>query len=238
MIIDIAMEELFNVSENYQADVVYMEKFFSCDEKLIPSKLRLSAYIHTDSFVEEPTFETEDISARLEKFLQAKFLWTPWSKFMLKDFLTNNEIKFPELRISEDFVHTFKSLFLSKKWLRVPTPLYVQRKNTSSMTRKDRLPESEINFWVNPIITGLDILDEFMRGIDFFKTNSAIRLQILNFFMVVQINNMRKALNKFEPAELYEIFQREFLKAGSTQPALISYLLVMNNLYRNELLNK
>ena len=74
-----------------------------------------------------------------------------------------------------------------------------------------------------------------MRGLDFFKQNPAVRLQVLNFFMLMQIDNMSDALKESEPQEVYEIFLREFSKAGSTQPALISYLLVMNNLYRNEL---
>ena len=92
-----------------------------------------------------------------------------------------------------------------------------------------------IKLRTSPLITGLDYLDEFMRGVEFFKKNPVVRLQVLNFFMLLQIDNMADALKEFEPTELYEIFLREFSKAGSSQPALISYLLMMTNLYRNEL---
>lgn len=54
LLIDTALETLYNVSENYQADVVYMEKYFTCGEEIIPTKINLSAWCYADSFVEEP----------------------------------------------------------------------------------------------------------------------------------------------------------------------------------------
>ena len=74
-----------------------------------------------------------------------------------------------------------------------------------------------------------------MRGVDFFKKNPVLRLQVLNFFALMQIDNMAAALNELDSTEVYEIFLCEFSKAESSQPALISYLLVMNFLYRKEL---
>ena len=93
-----------------------------------------------------------------------------------------------------------------------------------------------ITFRTNPLLTGLEFLDEFMRGQKFFTENPAVRLQVLNFFTLMQVDNMKTALQALSTEEVYEIFLREFKAAGSSQPALISYLLVMNNLYRNELM--
>ncbi len=74
-----------------------------------------------------------------------------------------------------------------------------------------------------------------MNKKDFFKKNPGVRLQVLNFFTLMQFDNMSEAMKELEPQKIYEIFLEEFSKASSSQPALISYLLVMNNLYRNEL---
>ena len=95
-----------------------------------------------------------------------------------------------------------------------------------------------IKFRTSPLITGLECLEEFMRGLEFFNQNPVVRLQVLNFFANMQFDNMKEDFQSMEPQGIYEIFFHEFSKAGSTQPALISYLLVMNNLYRNELLKK
>ena len=234
LLIDTALETLYNVSENYQADVVYMEKYFTCGEEIIPTKINLSAWCYADSFVEEPTLATKNISERIQKFLASKIFWTP-SKFSRRDFLLDNDIKFPRMNIAEDVCWTFKVICLAENFLQIPTPLCIIRTNENSVTRTKRTPEQMIKLRTSPLITGLDYLDEFMRGLEFFKKNPVIRLQVLNFFMLLQIDNMTDALKEFEPTELYEIFLREFSKAGSSQPALISYLLMMTNLYRNEL---
>ena len=234
-IIDTALETLYNFAEAYQSEVVYMERYFSCGKELVPPELNVFIWCNAKTLVEEPTLETQNLSERLKKFLAATLCWAPWAKFLRRDFLIDNKIFLPEMTIADDVIWTLKLLCLAKKILIVPTPLYVHRKNTESIMERKRLPEEMIIFRTSPLINGLDILDEFMRGLDFFKQNPAVRLQVLNFFMLMQIDNMSDALKESEPQEVYEIFLREFSKAGSTQPALISYLLVMNNLYRNEL---
>ena len=235
LLIDTALETLYNFAEEYQAEVVYMEKFFSCGEEPIPAEVNLSAWCHAKNFVEKPTFETRNFAERIEKFLHSIFCWNPWSKFSRRDFLISNGIKFPPMTIAEDVVHTFEIICLAENFLHIPTPLYIHRENESSMMLQKRSPEQMIKFRTSPLITGLESLDEFMNGLEFFKQNLVVRLQVLNLFALMQFSNMKDALNKLEPQEVYEIILGEFSKAGSTQPALIAYLLVMNNLYRNEL---
>lgn len=235
LLIDTALETLYACAAEYRADVVEMEKFFTCEVEPVPEDLKIAAWCYTDSFVEEPTFETEDIAERVKKFLASKFCWAPWAKLLRRDFLIDNAITFPRMTIAEDVVHTFELICLAKKILRVPVPLYVNRTNADSMMRRERTPEQMIKFRTSPLITGLEALDEFMRGLDYFNQNPVVRLQVLNFFLLMQIDNMKDALNALEPKEAYEIFQREFAGAGSSQPALIACLLTMNNLYRNEL---
>lgn len=235
LFVDTALESLYNFAENYRAEVIYMEKFFTCGEEPIPEDLKLAAWCHTDSFVEEPKLETTDLVERLEKFLSSKFCWSPWAKFMRRDFLIVNEITFPQMTIAEDVIHTFKLICLAERWLRVPEPLYINRANSDSLIRRERTPEQLIIARTNPLITGLETLEEFMRGLDFFQKNPAIRLQVLNFFALLQIENMAADFQKLNITDVYEIFLREFAKVGSSQPALIAYLLIMNNIYRNEL---
>ena len=235
-IVDNTLETLYNLAEEYQADIVYMEKFFSCGEEPIPQEVNLSAWCYNKSFVEEPAFETKNISKRVETFLRSIFCWAPWSKFLRRNFLVDNDIKFPSMTIAEDVVHTFKLICLAEKFLHLPTPLYVHRENTSSMMLKKHSPQQMIKFRTSPLINGLECLDEFMRGLEFFKQNPVVRLQVLNFFALMQFDNMKDALKNLEPQKVYEIFLREFAAAGSSQPALVSYLLLMTNLYRNELI--
>ena len=235
LFVDTALETLYNLAEKYRAEVVYMEKFYTCGEEPVPEDLELAAWCYTDSFVKEPTLETNNINERLEKFFSAKFCWSPWAKFMRRDFLVTNEITFPQMEIAEDVIHTFKLICLAERWLRVPEPLYINRANSESLIRRERTPEQLVVARTSPLITGLDALEEFMRGLEYFEQNPVVRLQVLNFFALLQFDNMAEDFKKLQPEDAYEILLREFAEAGSSQPALIAYLLLMNNLYRNEL---
>ena len=231
LIVDNALERLYNFAEEYRAEVIYMERCYLCDAE---KNLTLAAW--TKAILKNKIlFESENLGERVHMLINFHFYWPPWSKFLRRDFLIDNDIKFPQMTIAEDVVWTFKILCLSKNFLRIPTPLYIYRSNETSMMGRKRSLESEIIFWTNPLILGLDCLDEFMRGLEYFQKNPVVRLQVLNFFALMQFDNMKDALGSLDAAEVYEIFLREFTKAGSTQPALISYLLLMTNLYRNEL---
>ena len=231
LIVDNALERLYNFAEEYRAEVIYMERCYLCDAE---KNLTLAAW--TKAILKNKIlFESENLGERVHMLINFHFYWPPWSKFLRRDFLIDNDIKFPQMTIAEDVVWTFKILCLSKNFLRIPTPLYIYRSNETSMMGRKRSLESEIIFWTNPLILGLDCLDEFMRGLEYFQKNPVVRLQVLNFFALMQFDNMKDALGSLDAAEVYEIFLQEFTKAGSTQPALISYLLLMTNLYRNEL---
>ena len=74
-----------------------------------------------------------------------------------------------------------------------------------------------------------------MSKLDFFKENPVRRVEVLHFFANIQFDHIKDAIKALPDDEVYKIFLREFSKAGSTQPALISYLLFIANIYRNEL---
>ena len=234
LLIDEAIETLCTCAEEYRADALYLEKCFMCDEELLPKDLKLAAWsraVIKDEFILEPY----NLNERVRNLMSSHFYWPPWTKFARRDFLIDNAVTFPQMRIAEDAVWTIKVVCLAERLLRVPTPLYVHRENEASMMGRKRSPAEQIKFWISPLIHGLECLAEFMSGLEFFKQKPAVRLQMLNFFALMQLDNMSEALNELAPTTVYEIFLREFAKADSTQPALIAYLLVMTNLYRNEL---
>ena len=234
-IVDNALETLYNLAEEHQADVVYMDCGFICGAEPVPEELIPAAW-DSNSIVEEPTLDLKNISERVEKFLALRYRWPPWAKFLRRDFLIDNNIKFPSMKTSEDIIWTFKIICTAKRFLRLPMAFYANRSNENSITRRTRSPEEESIFWLNPLITGLECLKEFMSGLEYFQENPMAHLQVLNLFASIHFQHMSETLKALEPQEVYEIFLREFTAAGSSQPALIAYLLTMTNLYRNELI--
>ena len=236
-IVDNALETLYNFAEKYQADFVYMEKYFLCDEEPATNILGVATW-KGGVVLDKILVETDDVGERVRNFINAHFYWPPWAKFVRRDFLVDNGLKFLPMKISEDIIWTFQILCLAKKILRIPTTLYVHRANLTSIMRRDRTPEQTMTFWLNPLLTGVDYLNTFMNELDYFKQNIDARFQILDLFVVFQLNYIADDFTALGTNKAYEIFLREFSEAGSPNAALISYLFVMNNSYRNELMKR
>ncbi len=234
LLIDTALEELYDFAEEYRADVVYAEALLMCNEEIIPKTFE-NAFWDSALTVEEPTFESENFASRVQKFIEIKVRWSPWGKFLRRQFLLDNKIKFLPLTIVEDGIWTFELLCLAKNFLRVPTPFYVYRSNEISVTRRKRSPKKLLKFWTNPLITGLDYLDNFMNRFEFFNQHPSYKVQVLNVLANECFQFMREAFKKLEPREIYEIFRGEF-KDDKEHSALIAYLLFIANTYRNELI--
>ena len=236
LLVDDALKTFYQFAEDYRADVVYTEAGYLCDKEPIPE------FIVEDPWdeklkVTEPTLETENFAIRMQKFCETFIRWPAWGKFLRRAFLVDNNIKFPPMKISEDGIWTFELLCLAKNFLHVPTPLYVKRANSESITSCTRSPANEIKFWLDPLIKGLDCLDEFMNRFDFFERHPNYRVYVLNTFANSSFIQMSSAFEKLEPGELFKIFSEEFSKSKGEHTALFAYLMFIVNRYWNDLRN-
>ncbi len=229
-VIDDALETLYNFAAEYRADVVFMEKFFLCDEEPVPTDLNPVEWM-SQLADDELLIESDDLAERVGRFCDTRFLCSPWSKFLRRQFLVDNAITLPRMKIADDILWTFKIVCLAKKILRVPTRLYVHRNNMLSVSRRTNLPEKRLELYASPMIVAVELFDEFMSRHEFFQRNPDHRLQVLMFFMRILFGDIERDLKSLTPAQVYEIFRREFAAAGSTHPALISCLVVMANIY-------
>ncbi len=224
-----AFKLLCNYAEKFRADVVYMERGFLLDGENIIS----ANWDKNSSKISIPTLENQNIAARIENFIQTAYGWAPWTKFLRRDFLIANEIAFPLVKISEDVLWTFKVICLAENFLRIPDQLYICRSRINSWSRIRRNPPDEIKFWLDPLVKGLDYLDDFMKR-DFFNQNPNLRFDVTNFFVKMQIAGMLNALKNLNRCQLYEIVHESF--SDSKHAALIANLFVVMNFYRDRFL--
>ena len=106
------------------------------------------------------------------------------------------------------------------------------------MTQQKRSPQDEIKFWLNPLLTGIDSLNEFMNGVELFNCPNNLRVHVLIFFAMIQLQHMSEVFNTLDLRETFKIFLNEFSNMTDSHPALNSCLLAMMNIHLNELKNR
>ena len=220
-----ALEELYALAEDYDAEVVYCEKYYKASADL--SEIFVASE-HESNLVTRPTFESEDLTVRLERHLHRKFYGTPWSKFVRRDLLVYNEIFFPPCKISEDDIWTCALSFHAKKFLRVPNAVYVYRLNDESVGQKRKTLEQTLNFWVSPVIRGLKALESMLSKLEFFRQNPQHLYSILEIFVVASLYIPKTfALPKHR---VYEAIKNEFGDFLGSQDVLVSALCAVINM--------
>ena len=236
LLTNVTLETLYNFAEEYQADVVSMEAGFACGEEPLPKNITKQSWtLEKNSLANEPVLGVENFEERLKNFRSSQFEWVPWSKFLRRKFLIENKITFPVMEGWEDIVWALKLISTAKRWLRINVPLYIQRTVSNSLSRRRRSPEQSIILRTNTLIDGVNCLEEFISTREFFKQNPFLRLEILITFVTARIDGMHNALKTLNPVASYEIISREFSKMDKSQAALSSCLLLLVDIYRNEL---
>ena len=224
ILIDTALERMYLLAKESNADVVYCEKYYTSDDD--GSNIQPSV---KKSFVKKPTFDPEDLKERFDRLIQGGwYLVFPWLKLVRRDLMIEHEIFFPNVHISEDDIWTYTLIFSAKKFLRVPEALCIHREAEDSMMRKKRTPQEFINFRLNPLIKAIKILDKILERHEFFKANPSCRYNVLKKFVYAEINPTLNAAQEIADWEIYsavkDTFGEKFGEYDILIPALCTEL--------------
>ena len=223
-----ALEELYTVVKNFDADVVHVEKYFALN---VNKSAEVQSF-QTGEFVTEPTLETFDIGERVVGFTQKRFLWWACNKLLRRKFLRDNKIIFPAMRAWEDFVFTFECLVAAKNYVRVPFVSYYYR------LREDSLSHAPIDGkrFMDEVIGVVKSTNDFMSGRKFFFDNPQYKYMLTDFFMQERLNVFAKIFiepGKYSAGELYEFLYRGvFSQRPQDIAALTSYLFLATNIFK------
>ena len=202
-----ALEELYTLATNYDADVVYCDKHYLINAD--GSDLQIGS--GADKFlVEEPTFETDNLAQRYQKILQDCYRIPQWRKFVRRKLIFEREIFFPNTRHADDVIWTYGLVFHAKKFLRVPNVTYIHRRRENSIMYKARTPQQAINFWLNPVFLGLKALDKLLARHEFFQANPQYRYGVLEKFIDSELYWLYQCAAQLSPFEVYDALKQEY----------------------------
>ena len=200
-----ALEEMYTLAQEYDADVVYFDGHYDADnalKEIKPTNYKLA--------VSAPTLEPEALPERIRRISQGRYTLPTWDKLVRRRLLVENKISFPNCRPSEDDIWTFGLVFYAKNFLRVPNKVYIRRKSEGSIMRAGKTPLQTINFWLSPILLGLKHLDELMRRHEFFQQNPQYRYAVLDMFVQWKFNAIFRASQYATPHEIYAALKQEY----------------------------
>ena len=225
-----ALEELFNVAENFNADVVHAETSFIFDDAQGISSAELMVF-QTGELVTAPTLETSDIGERVTAFTEKRFLWWACNKLFRRKLLSDNKITFPAVKTFEDFVFTFECLVAAQNYVRVPFVSYYYR------IREDSLSHEAVDgaLFMHNLIGVVKSTDDFMSGRKFFRDNPKYKYILTDFFMQDRLNVFsQKFLSAdYGIGEVYDFFSgRLFSSRPQDLAALTSYLFITASVFK------
>ena len=208
-ILPTALGNFFEVAENFQADVVYAEKYFvSNSETTSGQDLKIMFVGAVEDLVYEPTPESHDLLERIKRDIAGKFVIAPWGKFYRREFLTENRIDFPQMRFSEDMVFCFKCLCLAENYIRVPHVTNIRRELNTSTGRMIVDSQEGVRLWLNALTKNISELDNFTGKLESI-INPDIHRAILRHYIVVHFNMIKNLFQGLQPHEVQKIFYDE-----------------------------
>ena len=227
-----ALETLYTVARENDADVVYSSVYYDM-------RKANDVYLHRDGFAksliekgfEDKTELTVDDTAKLfQEFLASSEgnFRAPWSKFVRRDFLLKNEILFPDILTGGDCIWVINVYAHARRFLRLPTPLYFYRRYSSgSITRKARSASEQIAYWVSAFTAFLQALNELQNKTEVLRENlnwgyETVRDGHFEFCLY----RIAKEREKLSNQEIYNVLYNEFIKndAASTIPFFFSVI--------------
>lgn len=234
-----AMEELVTLAEKWQADVIHTEQVYRPENEVIDvdENTKLTTFSkETGGFCTEPILETDNLAERVKMYYQGRFFGWIHNKLYRRDFLMDNDLSFPPLKVSEDVIFYFFVLCTAPRIVRVPNITYIYRDNENSLTRKLVSLEESFHSLAHLMIEGSKILDEFMAKIPLFTQAPELRQLPIDRLIQKHLDWTQRFYEQCKPIELEKLTRKELEPYCEEYTPFFAYLYGAIHFYRHKLL--
>lgn len=227
-LVETALEILYTAATQYSADIVYTSHYY-----FHSAEGKMQEVVDKESLDNDKMILTVDDTEKLcgQLFTEKGIYHMPWTKFVTRKFLLENEIEFPIIIAGSDFIWTIQVVYYAKRFLRLPIALYFHNENADSVTRKKDIPEKKIVDTVKAFLMGAKALQDLSNKIDVLKRNRGYLLFATGIFCGNCLARNAEARRKFSSVELYEI-----LCNGLEDNSLVPYLFTLIDAQEKDLL--
>ena len=238
---DFTLEELFLSAENAEADVVYLGAYYSYNEAK-ESKLVFDdegKHLRDKKIEDIPTLTVENPAKNLDNLIiEDGNFRNPWTRFILREFLIENGIKFPEVVSGGDYIWTIEVYCHAKRFLRIPYPFYFYRNySTGSVSRKKRSAAEQNLHWVSAFIYWLQALEALSNKTEILKDNP-------QYGYITAVRHFNYCLNCFfgermqlPSKEIYEILYKGLAEKNISSAMAIPFFFSVIDSQQKDLIN-
>ena len=224
-----ALEVLCTAASDFNADVVYTGSRYryTTEGGAELTTDRIGRELKKKNIADKPTLTENDPHKNLQELLvKANLYLTPWTKFVKKNFLAENEIAFYEIISGSSFAWTIELFACAKRLLRIPNAVYYWRNDSVTITpAKYKGVKGKVLLNSLSILAIKDALSAIANKVDFLKENPEYVRLAFNLFFEDKFNRITKATVKLKPEQVYEVFRLQFKNdADLTMPFLFSIL--------------
>ena len=233
-----ALEELYKVAKNFDADVVSCEKYYQTamngDIKNF-SSLKISSYANTN-FVKEPTMITENMVDRINSLYKRKFMWSPWLKLIRREFIMKNNLTMIDAA-GQDAVFTCCLVAVAERYFLIPNIVNIYRIHDKSISFRKETPETLIPKWSNSLINGFNYIDKFLSEFEFFKQHIEVKFVVLETIVSEFVKYLVPLYAQFPNWQINSLIYKEFEKNNDTT-AITSFLFDRMNVFNVNLIQQ
>ena len=234
-IIPTALEELFHAAENFQADLIHCGAFLrATGETSIAEYEKFNKVIGSKniSHVKNPVVFSNELSERVVAFGAGKFNTTPWNYLYRREFILQNQIKFPNLMHGEDEIFDFMAICLAKKFVLIPTVYYIYRVRGDSVNRAGLMINNHVHNWFGSTLKAIEIYENFMEKFPQFNENPNLKYIVFEFFVNHNVSHhIMPVYTKFAAPSLDALVRRELAEVKD-KTALAAFLFNRMNVFQ------
>ena len=234
-----AMAELVTEAEKFQADVVHTEQVYFPENDVIDvdDNTKFTTFSkERGGFCSEPMLETDNLAERVQMFFNGRFFGWVHNKMYRRDFLMDKDLKFANLKTSEDIVFYFFVVCTAPRIVRVPNIMYIYRHNPNSITRKIVSIEESLHALTHLMIEGSKLMDEFMAKNPLFVQNPQLRQLPLDYIIQQHLIWTQRFYDKYTPAQLDALVRNEVQPYCGDGTPFFAYLYGAIHFYRQRLM--
>ncbi|MBD3878320.1 MAG: glycosyltransferase [Quinella sp. 1Q5] len=212
-----AIEKLYKVAKEFDADVVACEKFYKIPEEHwndaeFRKKLEPHSY-QRGKFVSEPTLASSDLAQRVQDCYEFRFLGELWDKMVRREFMIENQIRSKTI-MSQDYLVVYCLLCTVKTVVRVPYVINFHRiRKDSLLSSHNEYSESldKLKAYFTTLNVGFNYIDEYLSKREYFQENPQVKRLALNgFFKRIWDVRIKKVYDEVPAHDREEALRKEF----------------------------